>query len=242
MEMKISVDTESVVQFCAEVIRQAPYAANNALTRTAQEAATAAQHEAQSRLEIRKDFLLKRIRVLKYPRANDLTAVIGVDANVQGSPLIVGLLEEGGEKKGATGEGVAVPLTGSPARPEFAQKVTPRLLYKKLQMERHTTSGGFTQWKGKQRTFVIPGVGIFQRFGRKPKTSRRGKAFVANGVTLQESTRSVLIYKFENGVHIGVHVRLRDAMLAAIRERWNAIFTEEFAKEIRGRASHLAGN
>lgn len=239
MEIQISVDTDSVQQFCAEAIRQIPYAANNAVTRTAQEAAVAAQQEAQSHLQIRKDFLLKRMRVLKYPRVNDLTAVIGVDQNVQGSPLVVGMLEEGqsGEKRGTTGAGVAVPLTGSPARPEFGQKVTPRLLYKKLQMERHTTSGGFTQWKGKQRTFVIPGVGIFQRVGHKPKTSRGGKSFKG----LRETTRSVLIYKFENSVHLGPHVRLRDAMIAKIRERWNAIFTEELAKEIRSRAIRLSG-
>lgn len=243
MEMKISVDTESLSRFVAEVIRQAPYAANNAIARTAQEAAEAAQREARSHLQIRKDFLLKRMRVLKYPRANDLTAVIGVDENVQGSPLIIGLLEQGqsGDKTGSSGAGVAVPLTGSPARPEFAAKVTPRLLYKKLQMERHTTSGGFTQWKGKQRTFVIPGVGVFQRVGRKPKTARRGKSFASGGASSHESSRSVLIYKFDDRVRLGAHVRLREAMIAKIRERWNAIFSEEFAKEIRSRASHLAG-
>lgn len=219
MEVKINVDTSTVVRLAAEALRQVPYAANNAIARTANEAAESARQEASGHLEIRKNFLLRRIRILHYPRANNLTAVIGVDANVQGSPLILGLLEEGGEKKGSTGGGVAVPLTGSAARPSFADKVTPKLLYKRLDIERHVTERGRTQWKGKQRTFVIAGVGIFQRTG-------------------PEATS--LLYRFKEAARIGPHVRLRDAMIATIKERFTSIFNEEFAKELRARAVHLA--
>lgn len=219
MNIKIDVDTNQLARLCAEALRQAPYAANNAITRTANEAAESARQEASGHLEIRKNFLLRRIRILRYPRASDLTAVIGVDTNVQGSPLILGLLEEGGEKKGSTGGGVAVPLTGSAARPSFADKVTPRLLYKRLDMQRHITARGRTQWKGKQRTFVIAGIGIFQRTG-------------------PEATS--LLYRFKESARIGAHVRLREAMIAKITERFSNIFSEEFAKELRARAVHLS--
>lgn len=243
MKIDVMVDTSSVVRLASEVLRQVPYAANSAITRTAQEAAEAAQRNASEKLQIRKNFLLRRIRILHYSRASNLTAVIGVDTNVQGSPLIIGLLEEGqgGEKKGATGAGVAVPITGSPARPSFPQSVAPKLFYQRLAMEKHVTERGAIQWKGKQRTFVIPGVGIFQRVGRKQKSSRRGKAFVAAaGRALDEATQSVLIYKFKDAARLGEHVELRKTMIDTIEKRFAAIFNEELAKELRARAVHLS--
>jgi hypothetical protein len=235
VDIKIDIDTSSVVRLTEEVLRQLPYAANNAITRTAQEAVAAAQANAAAHLEIRKNFLLRRIRILHYSRVANLTAAIGVDENVQGSPLILGFLEEGqsGEKKGSTGGGLAVPLTGSPARPSFPSKVTPKLLYKKLDMQKHTTSGGAIQWKGKQRTFAIPGVGIFERVGRRKPRSRRGR-----GASSQSTT--VMIYRFKPSAHLGPHVELRAAMLRVISERFAPIFTAEFEKEIRARAAHLA--
>ncbi|MGH9716419.1 MAG: hypothetical protein ACRD4R_06800 [Candidatus Acidiferrales bacterium] len=243
VKIDVKVDDGDLIRLTSEMLRQAPYAANTAITRTAQEAAIAAQHEAETHLQIRKQFLLKRIRVLQYSRVGNLTAVIGVDENVKGSPLILGFLEEGqsGEKKSLSGPDVAIPLTGSPARPSFAQKVTPKLLYKRLSMERHTTAGGATQWKGKQRTFVIPGVGIFQRVGRAPKSKRRDKAFIAGGRALEESSSTVMLYRFKPSAHLGTHVRLRDAMIEVIDERFAAIFTEEFTRELQARVSHLRG-
>lgn len=243
VDIKVDVDTSQVVKLTENVLRQLPYALNDAITRTAKEAVEAAQREAGAHLQIRKNFLLRRIRVLSYSRVNNLTAVIGVDPRVQGSPLILGFLEEGqsGEKKSGAGEDLAIPLTGSAARPAFPEKVTPKLLYKRLQMEKHVTARGATQWKGKQRTFVIPGVGIFQRVSSSQKSSRRGKAFsAAKGGALEERTSTQLIYAFKPSAHLGTHVRLRDAMIKVIGERFGAIFTHEFTKEILSRAAHLA--
>ncbi|HLW82556.1 MAG TPA: hypothetical protein VKS20_11010 [Candidatus Acidoferrales bacterium] len=79
MEIKATVDVSSAVQLTAEVLRQLPYAMNSAITRTAQEAAAAAQREASEHLQIRKNFILRRIRVLQFSRTSNLTAVIGVD-------------------------------------------------------------------------------------------------------------------------------------------------------------------
>lgn len=240
--IKIQVDSNELARLNSEMLRQMPFAANNAITRTAKEAAEAAQNEARTKLQIRKEFLLRRIRILHYSRANNLTAVIGVDENVQGSPLIIGFLEEGqaGEKTGSLGSGVAVPLTGSATRPSFAQSVTKLLFYKRLQMQKHTTEHGAIQWKGRQRTFVIPGIGIFQRIGAK-KGRRRGKGFVGRGgAQLDASTSTALLYRFMPAAHLGTHVQLRRAMIDVIEKRFRPIFNEEFAKEIIARAQHLA--
>ncbi|MGA3295262.1 MAG: hypothetical protein ABSE45_14940 [Candidatus Acidiferrales bacterium] len=220
---------DSLVRLTAEVLRQLPYATNAAITRTAKEAVAAAQREAGERLQIRKNFILKRIRILQYSRVGNLTAVIGVDRNVQGSPLILGFLESGqsGEKTGSGGEGVAVPLTGSPARPSFPQSVPASLRYTNLKLVNR---------KGRKSTYVVPGVGVFERLaagGRK--WDRASKRLI----TVDQSD-TVEIYAFKPSVPLATHVHLREAMLAVISQRFAAIFTEEFEKEIRARAAHLS--
>lgn len=228
MDIRVQVDVDSVVKLTENVLRQLPYATNSAITRTAKEAVTAAQQEAQQHLQIRKDFILRRIRVLQYSRVQNLTAVIGVDANVQGSPLILGFLEEGqpGEKSGSSGSGVAVPLTGSPARPSFPQSVPTALRYLNLKLARG---------KGKKQTFVVPGVGVFERLapgGRKyDRASHRW-------MTVDQS-ETAEIYSFKPSVPLATHVRLRSAMLRVINERFAPIFNEEFARELIARAAHI---
>lgn len=230
MNIKVDVQTESLVRLTSEVLRQLPFAANNAITRTANEAVIAAQREAGDRLQIRKNFILRRIKILSYSRTSNLTAVIGVDLNVQGSPLILGFLEAGqsGVKTGSLGEGVAVPLTGSPARPSFPQSVPTSMRYTNLKIANR---------KGKKSTYIVPGVGVFERLaagGRK--WDRATKKLIT-----VDRTDTVEIYAFKPSVPLATHVHLRDAMLNVISQRFATIFTEEFNKEILARASHLAG-
>lgn len=230
MDIKVDVDSRELVRLTSEVLRQLPYATNAAITRTAKEAVAAAQAEARERLEIRKAFIPKRIRILSYSRANNLTAVIGVDKNVQGSPLILGFLESGqsGEKTGSHGDGVAIPLTGSPARPSFPQSVPASMRYTNLQIRNR---------KGKRHTYVVAGVGVFERIGAGGrKWDRASKKLI----TVDQS-ETVEIYSFKPHVPLPAHVQLREAMLQVISRRFAEIFTEEFAKEIRARAAHLAG-
>jgi hypothetical protein len=230
VNIKVDVETESVVRLTSEVLRQLPFAANNAITRTANEAVIAAQREAGEHLQIRKNFILRRIKILSYSRTNNLTAVIGVDPNVQGSPLILGFLEAGqsGVKTGSLGEGVAVPLTGSPARPSFPQSVPTSLRYTNLHIANR---------KGKKSTYVVPGVGVFERIGAG---GRKWNRTTQKMITV-DRTDTVEIYSFKPSVPLTTHVHLRDAMLNVISQRFAAIFTEEFEKEILARVRHLSG-
>jgi hypothetical protein len=228
VKIGVEIDTDSVINLVSNTLRQLPYATNAAITRTAKEAVTAAQREASNRLQIRKPFVLRRIRILQYSRVENLTAVIGIDANVQGSPLILGFLEagEGGEKKGSSGSGVAVPLTGSPARPTFPESVPTSLRYLNLKL---------SKGKGRKDTFVIPGVGVFERLaagGRKWDRSTKRMITIDQGETAE-------IYSFRPSVPLTTHVHLRDAMMRVINERFAPIFNEEFAREILSRAAHL---
>lgn len=216
MKISVDIDAEAVVQLTAAVLRQLPYAANSAITRTAKEAVDAGQKEVTADLQLRKKFLLGRIRILQYSKVANLTAIIGVDTKVQGAPLILGFLEDGGTKEPSLGPDIAIPLTGEAARPSFAESVPTALRYTNLRFGGTKKRG---ELQGLNNTFLIPNVGIFQR--------------IAPG-NAPDST--VLIYSFKPSAKLPQHIRLRAAMLKVIGERFAPIFSEEFVKEILKKA------
>lgn len=214
MDIKVSVDVESVVKLAAAVLRQLPYATNNAITRTAKEAVDAGRQELARDLTIRKNFLLNRLKILQYSKIGNLTVIVGVDTKVQGAPLLLGFLEEGGTKKPLAGaDGIAIPLTGEAARPSFYQTVPTAFRYTNLQ---------FANNKGKKNTFIIPNVGVFQR--------------IATGKT---SSDIVEIYSFKPSAPLPIHTHLRQAMITAISRRFAPIFSEEFSREVLKKASYI---
>lgn len=210
MKISVDIDTEQVVKLTAAVLRQLPYATNSAITRTAKEAVDAGQKEVAADLTVRKRFILNRIKILQYSKVNNLTAIVGIDTKVQGSPLILSFLEEGGEKQPQLGSDIAVPLTGELARPTFQDLIPNALKYKNLK---------FDQRKGRQRTYVVPNVGVFER--------------IAKG---DSPGATVLIYSFKSSARLPQHIAVRAAFLKVIGERFNPIFSEEFVKEILKKA------
>jgi len=213
MNIKAEVDVSQVVKLTSTVLRQLPYAANNAITRTAKEAVDAGQKEVAADLQLRKRFILSRIRILQWSKVGNLTAIIGVDTKVQGAPLLLGFLEEGGTKEPTRGPEIAIPLTGEAPRPSFPESVATALRYTNLR---------FVNKKGRKGTYIIPNVGIFQQ--------------IAKGGGRDSS---VLIYSFKPSAKISPHTKIREAMLKVIGERFDAIFTQEFTKEVLKKAASL---
>lgn len=207
MRIKVEVDISVATRLIELVTRKLPYAINNSLTRLAKEMVAAGQQEIAKDFTVRKRFIQTRVRILQYSKVGNLTTIVGIDPRVQGSPLLLGFFEEGGEKKSAAGgSSLAVPITGTPVRPTFEDPVKNALKYSNLQIQNR---------KGKQRTYVVAGIGIFER--------------IAPG-NAPEST--VLIYKFETSAHLGKHMNMIGVMVFVVQERWAAIFAEEFEKEI----------
>jgi hypothetical protein len=220
VDIKVTVDVDQVVSLVSTVLRQLPYATNNAITRTAKEAVDAGRNALRGEVTVRKQFILKRIKILQYSKVNNLTAVIGVDSEVEGSPLLLGFLEEGGEKEPTSGSGIAIPLTGEAARPSFPQSVGTSFRYENLQ---------FIGNKGRMGTYIVPNVGIFQR---RRASGPRQKGY-------RNPTKSTLIYSFKPSAPLPVHTHIRAAMVALINARFSQIWTEEFTKEVLKRAEHL---
>jgi hypothetical protein len=237
--IKTTVDISQGIALCDLILRKIPFATNNALTRTATELVQVERDELKTEFQVRKQFILNRVRITKYSKPGDLWTRVEIDKNVSGGELLLTMFEEGGAKLPEHGSELAVPLTGGPARPSFSQSVRPSLLYKGLNMQKHTTAGGSIQYKGDRRTFVIPGVGIFQRGSSKKRTgksSRLGKFQGRDGSELRDTTGSTLIYSFKRGVPLPHRMHFVKTARVTVNARFPVIWREEFVKEMAGRA------
>lgn len=211
------------------VIRQWPYATANAMNRTAKESVDAGRVHIAEHFQIRKPFIINRLRILQYARPGGLTSTIGVDARVQGSPLLLGFFEEGqgGQKLPTHGSGIAIPLTGGPARPAFPSSVPASWRYQSLDL---------TDRKGVRRTFVVPGVGVFQRVGPGGRVyDRTTQRFIT-----VDKTKTALVYLFRSSAPLNPRMQLKLVIAELWAERFPEIFSEEFTREIMKRSQHIA--
>jgi hypothetical protein len=222
MHIKTEIDVSQVVKLTKTVLRQLPYALNNAITETAKLVVAAGQFEIRRDLTIRKgDFLPSRFRMLQYSRVTNLTAVIGIDTNVAGAPLLIGFFEEGGEKLPSRGPDLAVPITGQPERPSFGASIPSTLQYQNLLIQ---------QGKGKKHTFVVPGIGVFQRIGPYGrvwnKTTKRME-------TVNKAATQIL-YAFKASAPLHQRTQIIAVSKQVIEDRFGAIFNKAFVEELIG--------
>ena len=240
MLIKTQIDVSQGLKLCDLILQKLPYATNNALARTARELVQVEKDALAKVFVERTQFVPSRVQILQWPKANALWTVVGINIKSLKRPALLTWYEQGGEKEPSAGSELAVPLTGGLARPTMEQKVTARLLYKRLAMQKHITATGKVQYKGDLRTFVIPGLGIFQRTGSSKKlgASRRlgRKLFIGKqGAELRETTSTTMIYRFRTGVPLRARMQFIPTAEKFVRGRFQAIWIEEFVKELRGR-------
>jgi hypothetical protein len=207
----VDVDISQVVKLTEKVLRKLPYVLNDSITEVAKLVVEAEREQLARDFTIRKNFLTGRFKILQYSRTSDLTAIVGIDNNVQGSPLLLGFFEEGGTKEPTTGPDLAIPLTGEAARPSFASLIPTALLYKNLQISMKV-QGHTAIFPGLQNTYLVAGVGVFQRDGKN----------------------SELIYSFKPSVHLRPRTHMIELAKTVINESFARIFNKNFVEEIQG--------
>lgn len=209
MNIKVDVDVAQVVKLTAAVLKKMPYVINDSITETAKLVVAAEQDQLRKDFTIRKNFLTGRFKVLQYSRVSNLTAIVGIDANVQGSPLLLGFFEEGGEKQPTAGPEIAIPLTGEAARPTFSAQIPSLLLYKNLGISTKV-KGQTAIFPGLRGTYLVEGVGVFQRTGND----------------------SVLIYSFKPEAPLHKRTHMIELAKTVIAEAFPRIFNKNFAAQI----------
>jgi hypothetical protein len=214
MSYQIEVDISQVVKLAEKVLRKLPYVLNDSITEVAKLVVEAEREQLARDFTIRKNFLTGRFKVLQYSRTSDLTAIVGIDNRVQGSPLLLGFFEEGGEKLPTSGPELAIPLTGEAARPSFASSIPTALLYKNLQISLKV-QGKTAVFPGLQNTYLVEGVGVFQRSGKD----------------------SELIYSFKRSAPLRPRTHMIELAQVVIRDSFARIFNKNFVDEIQGSKS-----
>ena len=165
-------------------IKRLAFNTAQALNETAKEIQTAERVNLDRKFTVRKaGFLYRLIKITAFasPRKGRPFAEVAIDPTKK--RVLLGIFERGGERPPAKGKSVAVPLTGGPARPSFSQPVPETFTFRALRLKRKRGKRGQAQIKGQQRTFVIPGAGVFQRvkdtvravylFIRRPRLERK---------------------------------------------------------------------
>lgn len=213
MSYQLDVDISQVVRLTEKVLRKLPYVLNDSITEVAKVVVEAEREQLARDFTIRKNFLTGRFKVLQYSRTSDLTAIVGIDNRVQGSPLLLGFFETGGEKLPTTGPELAIPLTGEAARPSFASSIPTMLMYKNLQISMKV-KGQTAIFPGLQNTYLVEGVGVFQR-------EDGGK-------------KSELIYAFKRSAPLRPRTHMIELAQIVIRDSFARIFNKNFIEEIQG--------
>jgi hypothetical protein len=212
MDIKFDMDISGLLNRANLTPKNIAYAVVNAINDTAISFQDKAKANLRARFTIRNAGLEKIAAIIK-PFASVAQSRVFADVSVGQRPkLLLGEFEKGGIKAPAVGANVAVPLTGSAARPGFPAPVTPNLRITALGLKQGITAkqrkerlnikgenrkatsaarreftkqiGAGKTWKGNQRTYLIPGRGIFQRTGGSGQGKHAG------------GSSSRLIYRF----------------------------------------------
>lgn len=171
---------------------------NATVKRVQEEARRNIEREFTVRAATRQFVLREGAKIMQFASTRQPTpfAELGVNNRPR---FLLGEFERGAQRRPFTpgAKSVARPLAGSAARPTFGSTVPAALRFKALQLRpqldslqrkelrsikgadrketaalraaRRSELGRGRVWKGKQRTYAVPGVGVFQRTG--PKTS-----------------------------------------------------------------------
>jgi len=207
MQINVQFDTRALRTFTAKQQRRLAFNTAQALNETAKKIQTAERVNLDRKLEIRQaGFMYRLIKIVAFASARAARPFAEIAIDPTKRRVLLGKLEAGGMKESEKGRTVAVPLTGTPARPSFAQPVPQQLYLSKLRFRRRR---GAKQLVGQQRTYLVRGVGVFQR---------------------DASGESRLIYSFENRPRLKAVLEFIPTARRVFAAEWAKQFARAYRK------------
>ena len=197
MILEVKVDAARPLALLRNGGKRMAYAVVKALNDTALQVQKGQREHVAASFTLRKpEFLFRQAAVIKGAERGSGFANVGAgrfEARIavgQRPRLLLSGFESGEERRPFKGKHLGVPVTGGPARPTFSSGVTDAYRFQNLSLRRvtargqqkrkrrtsvtikpHLTGSGKVQWKGTQRTFLLPQTakaplgGVFQRVG-----------------------------------------------------------------------------
>ncbi|HEX5032359.1 MAG TPA: hypothetical protein VFX78_12985 [Candidatus Eisenbacteria bacterium] len=167
MRIDLQIDSAPLVLRLQNGQRRLAYAVVNAINNTAKRIQEAERRRVEEQFTVRKKDFIRREAAIIKPFASVRQARAFAEIAVGQKPrLLLSAFERGAERKPFTpaARSVAEPVIGGPARPRFAQTVTPELRVGKLRFDR-TKTGRRRAGVTRTKTYLVLKVGIFQRIG-----------------------------------------------------------------------------
>jgi hypothetical protein len=168
VKVDLTIDSAQMILRLKDGERRLAYAVVNAINNTAKRIQDAERRRVEQVFTVRKkDFMRREAAVIK-PFANVRQGRAYAEIAVGQKPrLLLSAFERGAERKPFTSaaRSVAEPVVGGPARPQFAEQVTPDLRMGRLRFDR-TKTGRRRAGVTKTSTYLVPKVGIFQRVSK----------------------------------------------------------------------------
>ena len=192
-DVVVNVDAANALLMLRNGEKRIRYAIVNATNRTAKGVQIKQRENAARTFTIRKTEFIRR-EVAKIDFASVSKGIYEARVYVgQKRRLLLSEFEKGGTRRGFVGKNVAVPVLGG-ARPTKQSEIPAQFRFSQMRLKayrgnrkltrkargRHVRDygvfgeygrlalperGNRVQWKGKNRTYLVPGVGVFQRTG-----------------------------------------------------------------------------
>lgn len=183
MKINAKVDVAALADKTDKAQKKLAFSVAEGLNETAKQIQKAQQEslEAHFTLRTKRQFMVRQVAVIK-PFASVKQGRLFTDVAVGEKPkLLLAGYEEGIERKPFKGSVIAKPVTGGPARPNFNDPIQDAFKFTKMGLKKVRPSKSApakagpaeTRYEGKNGTFTINGVGVFQRI-----SSERGKAAI----------------------------------------------------------------
>lgn len=172
MRIDAKIDVLGLVDKTTKAQKNLAYSVAQGINAPARKIQDAQRDRLRERFTLRtartKQFLERAAAVIKPWASVNQGRLFAEVAVGQRQRLLLADYEDGAERKPFKGRLIAQPVAGGPARKNFAAPVSPSFTFAQLKLRaQQTRESGATQYKGRQRTFTIPGVEVFQRTGRE---------------------------------------------------------------------------
>jgi hypothetical protein len=183
--INVKIDSTELLLSMRNGHKRLSYAVVNAINKTAELIQKTEREQVVERFTVRNRTFIEREAAIIKPFAsvgkNIPFAEISVGGAASNKPrLLLSAFERGAQRKPITkgAKSVAIPVVGGPARPTFGSQVPTELQVGKLKFQR-TKRGKFRIGVTRTNTYLIRGVGIFQRVKKREK----GKTDKESGAT-----------------------------------------------------------
>jgi len=209
VDVDIQMDMHRAARYIGRLARQLPFAAAQAINKTALDAQKVQRAHQERVFEVRnKRFVERAVKIKPFATKRKLEARMLIDPpGGRERASVLTQHERGGRKRPRDGQHLTIPVdVRRTRRGVVSRTLRPRAL-------RFRRVG--RSIRGEKRTFIIPGQGIFQRLGRGRRSRVR------------------MLYAFKRAVPIAPSLQFIENARRTVKERFHPNFRTAFAEAKR---------